>query len=273
MTLDPRRARMWQAMGLGPLWQSRDQGIAAAAVAAADAVPIEASARVASAVVVEPMSRQVATELSASADAPATGEASVEGMSWPELRAAVAGCTACGLCASRRQTVFGVGHASSEWMLIGEAPGAEEDARGEPFVGQAGRLLDNMLAAVDLSRSAEDPARAVFIANVLKCRPPGNRNPEPDEVARCEPFLRRQVALVNPRIVLVMGRFAAQSLLGTDASIASLRGRVHRIEVAGRRIPVIVTYHPAYLLRNLADKSKSWADLCLARQTLQGEVR
>ncbi len=161
--------------------------------------------------------------------------------------------------------MFGVGYRHAEWMLVGEAPGAEEDARGEPFVGQAGKLLDNMLASIGLTRAGETP-QSVFIANVLKCRPPGNRNPEPAEVAQCEPFLRRQVELIAPRLVLVMGRFAAQALLGTDASIASLRGQVHHIEVAGRRVPVVVTYHPAYLLRNLGDKAKSWADLCFARE-------
>lgn len=263
MTLDPRRAAMWQAMGLGPLWQSREtardtdaSGSAMPTVGTAFAIDEGHSA--------EPP----VLAASPAGSAGGTGTSPVDRMSWSELQDAVAACTACGLCASRRQTVFGVGHQSAHWMLIGEAPGAEEDARGEPFVGQAGRLLDNMLAAVGLSRSAPEPSRGVYVANVLKCRPPGNRNPEADEVARCDPFLKRQVALVAPRIVLVMGRFAAQSLLGTDASIASLRGRVHRIEVGGRSVPVIVTYHPAYLLRNLADKSKSWADLCLARRTL-----
>jgi len=186
-------------------------------------------------------------------------------MDWDALERAVAACTACELSRTRNRTVFGVGHRAAEWMLVGEAPGAEEDARGEPFVGQAGRLLDNMLDAVGLTRSGTTP-RSVYIANVLKCRPPGNRNPEPGEVAQCDPFLKRQIELINPKIVLVMGRFAAQSLLGTDASIASLRGKVHRIDVAGRSVAVVVTYHPAYLLRNLADKAKSWADLCLARE-------
>jgi DNA polymerase len=189
-------------------------------------------------------------------------------MGWDELEATVAGCTACGLCKTRTKTVFGVGHRQAQWMLIGEAPGAEEDARGEPFVGQAGKLLDNMLASVGLSR-AGDAAQAVYIANVLKCRPPGNRNPEPAEVALCEPHLQRQVALVQPQVIVVMGRFAAQALLGTDATIASLRGRVHKVHIEGRAIPVIVTYHPAYLLRNLADKAKSWVDLCLAQDVLQ----
>ncbi len=193
----------------------------------------------------------------------------IAGMDWDELERAVAACSACELHRTRTQTVFGVGHRAAEWMLVGEAPGAEEDARGEPFVGQAGRLLDNMLAAVGLSRAGATP-QSVYIANVLKCRPPGNRNPEPDEVRECDPFLKRQIELVNPKLILVMGRFAAQSLLGTDASIASLRGKVHHIEVAGRRLPVVVTYHPAYLLRNLADKAKSWADLCLARDVAAG---
>jgi len=186
-------------------------------------------------------------------------------LEWDDLVAEVAQCRACQLGETRRQAVFGVGYRHAEWMLVGEAPGAEEDARGEPFVGQAGRLLDNMLATIGLTREGATP-QSVFIANVLKCRPPNNRNPESVEVARCQPFLRRQVELVGPKLVLVMGRFAAQALLGTDASIASLRGQVHHIDVGGRRVPVVVTYHPAYLLRNLGDKAKSWADLCFARE-------
>lgn len=232
--LDPRRARLWHAMNLGPLWLARD---AADATAPKDTSSAPVDVRV----------------------------AAIQRLDWDALQRAVADCTACGLCKSRRQTVFGVGNRSAKWMLVGEAPGAEEDATGEPFVGQAGRLLDNMLAALGMARGGDD-AHAVYIANVLKCRPPGNRNPEPAEVAQCEPFLRRQVALLRPRLIVVMGRFAAQSLLGTEATIASLRGRVHSISVDGRAIPVVVTYHPAYLLRNLADKAKSWADLCLARE-------
>ena len=185
-------------------------------------------------------------------------------MDWDELRSTVAACTACALCKTRKQTVFGVGFRAAHWMLVGEAPGADEDQRGEPFVGQAGRLLDSMLAAAGLTRAGETE-QSVYIANVLKCRPPGNRNPEPAEVELCEPFLLRQLELVQPRVVVVMGRFAAQSLLRTDATIASLRGRVHHMDVGARHVPIVVTYHPAYLLRNLADKAKSWADLCLAR--------
>jgi uracil-DNA glycosylase len=179
--------------------------------------------------------------------------------SWVELKQLVSGCTQCGLHKSRTQTVFGVGDENAEWMLIGEAPGAEEDRLGDPFVGQAGKLLDNMLAALDLDR-----ARKVYIANILKCRPPGNRNPEPEEVAKCSPHLLRQIELVKPKLILAMGRFAAQTLLATDASIASLRGKVHRY--AG--VPLIVTYHPAYLLRNLPDKAKAWEDLLFARRTV-----
>jgi DNA polymerase len=186
------------------------------------------------------------------------GEAPPAG--WIELRQAVSGCVQCGLHKSRTQTVFGVGDENADWMLIGEAPGAEEDRLGDPFVGQAGRLLDNMLAAIDLDRR-----RSVYIANVLKCRPPGNRNPEPEEVARCSPHLLRQIELVRPKLILAMGRFAAQTLLGTDASIASLRGKVHRY--AG--VPLIVTYHPAYLLRTLPDKAKAWADLVFAKKTME----
>lgn len=179
-------------------------------------------------------------------------------MDWPALREAVASCQACTLCKSRKQTVFGIGDERARWLIIGEAPGQEEDRQGEPFVGQAGKLLDSMLAALDMQRD-----RDVFIANVLKCRPPGNRNPEPFEVAQCAPFLHRQVELVKPALIVLMGRFAAQAILDTEASIASLRGRVHRY----REIPAVVTYHPAYLLRNLTDKAKSWEDLLFARRT------
>jgi uracil-DNA glycosylase family 4 len=196
------------------------------------------------------------------------------GLDWPALRQAVAECRACGLCEKRRQTVFGVGHPHAHWMVVGEAPGEQEDLRGEPFVGPAGRLLDQMLAALGLTRAeaapegapALTPDRQVYIANTLKCRPPGNRNPEPAELARCEPFLVRQIELVRPQVILAMGRFAVQALLRTDEPIGRLRGRVHRYQ----GVPLIVTYHPAYLLRNLLDKAKAWDDLCLAMETMEG---
>ena len=188
-------------------------------------------------------------------------------MDWDQLQASVAQCRACGLCEGRKNTVFGVGDRRARWMVIGEAPGENEDLQGEPFVGQAGKLLDNMLAAIGLSRQAEGAAlhegrAGVYIANTLKCRPPGNRNPEPHELQTCTPYLMRQLELVQPGIVLAMGRFAVQSLLNTSEPIGKLRGRVHQVQ----GVPVVVTYHPAYLLRNPADKAKAWADLCLALQ-------
>ncbi len=191
----------------------------------------------------------------------AARSATIATLDWDPLIASVAGCTACGLCASRTQTVFGVGAMRPDCLVIGEAPGADEDAAGEPFVGQSGRLLDAMLASVGWSRT-----RNVFIANVLKCRPPGNRDPAPDEVASCAPYLRRQIELLAPRMVLLVGKFASATLLETQASVGSLRGREHRVTVAGREVPVVVTYHPAYLLRSLEEKAKAWADLCLARK-------
>ncbi|HEV3104077.1 MAG TPA: uracil-DNA glycosylase [Trinickia sp.] len=179
-------------------------------------------------------------------------------LDWDALEARVAACERCRLCEKRTNTVFGVGDRNADWMLIGEAPGENEDKQGEPFVGQAGKLLDGMLHALSLARGEN-----VYIANVVKCRPPGNRNPEPDEVARCEPYLQRQVALAKPKLIVALGRVAAQNLLKTDASISSLRGRVHQYE----GVPVIVTYHPAYLLRSLPEKAKAWADLCFADDT------
>ncbi|PVY80815.1 DNA polymerase [Cupriavidus alkaliphilus] len=238
-----------------PVATTAAQAAPAAAVAAEAVQPLSAPA-------VQPAARApVIPALVPAGPAPGSAqaerEAAIAAMDWPALDAAVAGCTACGLCQTRTNTVFGVGDRQAEWMLVGEAPGENEDLQGEPFVGQAGKLLDNMLGALGLARG-----RNVFIANVLKCRPPGNRNPEPEEVAQCEPFLRRQIALVRPRVIVVLGRFAAQSLLRTTTPIGKLRGTVHAYE----GIPVVVTYHPAYLLRTLTDKARAWEDLCLARE-------
>lgn len=183
-------------------------------------------------------------------------------MDWPQLEATVAACRACGLCESRRRTVFGAGSTEANWMVVGEAPGENEDREGLPFVGPSGELLDNMLRAVGRSRTGNG-AQGVYIANVIKCRPPSNRNPQPAEVAQCAPYLARQVALLQPKIILAMGRFAVQSLLQTDEPIGKLRGRVHSYQ----GVPVIVTYHPAYLLRSPTEKAKAWADLCLALET------
>jgi uracil-DNA glycosylase family 4 len=193
------------------------------------------------------------------------GPGGVAGLDWPALRAAVAGCRACGLCETRTQTVFGTGHPQAHWMVVGEAPGEQEDLSGEPFVGAAGQLLDAMLRALALTRSEEGdapPSQRVYIANTLKCRPPRNRNPESFELARCEPFLVRQIELLRPRIILAMGRFAVQALLRSSEPVGRLRGRVHRYQ----GVPLVVTYHPAYLLRQPQDKARAWDDLCLAAE-------
>lgn len=267
---------MLQEMGLGPIWKLRSQAVVPEASAPHAAGGIDVDPAPAPEPLEEGPVEDYALAFAGQEDnlievdvgdpvaaVPAvdTRANAILRMDWPQLREAVAECTACALSKSRRNTVFGVGNQVAPWMIIGEAPGAEEDARGDPFVGQAGQLLDAMLAAIGMTRE-----RDVFIANVLKCRPPANRNPEPEEVARCLPHLLRQVALVKPRLILLMGRFAAHALLETDASIASLRGRVHQVAAT----PAIVTYHPAYLLRTPLDKAKSWEDLVFARATWRG---
>ena len=186
--------------------------------------------------------------------------AGIMSMDWAALKNRVAGCTDCPLHEKRTKTVFGVGDENADWMFVGEGPGAEEDQKGEPFVGQAGRLLDNMLPAIGLKRGA-----GVYIANCVKCRPPGNRNPEPGEALACEPYLHRQIELISPKLIVALGKVAAANLLASDASVASMRRKVHRY----RGIPLIVTYHPAYLLRNLTDKAKAWEDLCFAVRVMK----
>jgi DNA polymerase len=265
-----RRERYLEEMGLGPVWKLRGRGgepkagdRASGKEDSGKAVGLPREARVSGAQgssrpkpAPEPVPGLTAN---AKLDLADDRAARILRMDWAELKTAVKGCQACGLRKTCTQTVFGVGDEEADWLLVGEAPGAEEDARGEPFVGQAGRLLDSMLAAIDLKRGEN-----VYICNVLKCRPPGNRNPEPFEVAQCTPHLLRQLQLIEPKLILAMGRFAVQALLGTEASIASLRGRLHRYQ----GVPLVVTYHPAYLLRNLPDKAKAWEDLCFARRTI-----
>lgn len=185
---------------------------------------------------------------------PVNREVGVAGLNWQELRDCVSSCTQCALSQSRTQTVFGVGNEAATWMIIGEAPGAEEDRRGEPFVGRAGQLLDEMLRAVGESRET------VFIANILKCRPPNNRDPKREEAAACRDYLLRQITMVQPKVILAVGKIAAQNLLDSDEPVGRMRGRRHEFE----GIPLIVTYHPAYLLRSPSQKRKSWADLCFA---------
>jgi DNA polymerase len=197
---------------------------------------------------------------SAPVAATSTATSAAASAGWDELQALVAGCRACGLCKQRKQAVFGVGAQAGPWLFVGEGPGADEDEQGEPFVGQAGRLLDSMLAAIGCRRGEDS-----YIANVVKCRPPGNRTPTPEEAAACAPYLDRQIELVAPRLIVALGKTAIIRLLGTDASVASLRGKVHRY----RGIPVVVTYHPAYLLRSLPEKAKAWEDLVFARRALR----
>ncbi len=277
MSWDERQRRMLAAMGVR-LW-SPMPGMPVPsneppAAPAAAPIPVAAMPAPVPAAAPAPASAQIVL-----VEAPPSDRAAaIAALDWPALKDAVAACTACRLCESRKRTVFGVGHAHADWLIVGEAPGEQEDIQGEPFVGPAGQLLDQMLRAIGQSRfvdgrrgekdaddEAGDPARRVFIANTLKCRPPRNRNPEPEEMALCEPFLKRQLALVRPRIILAMGRFAVKQLLRSDEAIGRLRGRVHRYE----GVPVVVTYHPAYLLRNLPDKAKAWEDLCLAQRTAE----
>lgn len=256
-----RQRAMLEAMGLRQ-W-SRPQAPPEARAAAVESVPPAAPrvAPVALRPAPVPSAPPALQALAQPAAAPVRGD--VAALDWAALRNAVAACRACALCESRTQTVFGVGHPQSRWMVVGEAPGEHEDLQGEPFVGAAGQLLDRMLAALQLTRSEdgpEPPSRRVFIANTLKCRPPRNRNPSPSELAQCEPFLQRQIELLQPRLILAMGRYAVQALLRSEEPIGRLRGRVHRY----RGVPLVVTYHPAYLLRSPHEKAKAWDDLCLA---------
>ncbi len=257
-----RQQQMLRAMGLR-VWSPASPVPAPVPALSLAPAPVHQPAPVA-----EPLPPAVAlmpapVMLTRAPDPPDERSLHIAALDWTGLREAVAACRACSLCETRRQTVFGVGHPEAHWLVVGEAPGEQEDRQGEPFVGPAGQLLDAMLRALRLTRAADGdlpPAQRVYIANTLKCRPPGNRNPTPGEMQRCEPFLLRQIALLKPKIVLAMGRFAVQSLLNSGEPIGKLRGRVHRWQ----GLPLVVTYHPAYLLRSLPDKARAWEDLCLA---------
>ncbi|HEY8855902.1 MAG TPA: uracil-DNA glycosylase [Rugosibacter sp.] len=230
--MNSRRQQILHDMGLGPLWKLR-----------------------------EPVMAATPAMMPAPLNVPGTHAASVAmTMGWDELAATVAACRQCRLCEARKQAVLGVGDGRADWLFVGEGPGAEEDERGEPFVGQAGQLLDNMLASIDLRRGQD-----VYIANAVKCRPPENRTPDHDEIAACRPYLAQQIALIQPKLIVAMGRPAAQTLLQTEVKISAARGKLHDYE----GIPVIVTYHPAYLLRNLLDKAKAWEDFCFMRSTMR----
>ena len=256
--MNTRRDSVLRLLGVERL-QRRDAaavttGAAGAlAMTGATAGPDQASAAGAGATAVAAQARQA---LAPPVD-PATAT-----LDWESLARAVAACTYCGLHATRTQTVFGVGDRAAAWLVVGEAPGADEDLKGEPFVGRAGQLLNSMLRAAGLAREQ------VYIANVLKCRPPQNREPSPQEAGCCLPYLHRQIALLQPRIILCVGRIAAQNLLGVDTPLAKLRGRVHAL--APLATPVVVTYHPAYLLRSPGEKRKAWVDLEFALEVAHG---
>jgi uracil-DNA glycosylase family 4 len=229
-------------LNLYPLWVRRGTSVADAPEPSAPVVETPPAIEVA----IEPVLRQ-------------SESVSTSTLNWNELKQTVRDCTACKLRAGCTQTVFGVGDEKAEWLFVGEGPGADEDAQGEPFVGQAGKLLDNMLAAIKLKRGSN-----VYIANIVKCRPPGNRTPEPDEIATCLPYLHQQIALIKPKLIVALGKTAATSLLGREAALGSLRSTVHDFNGT----PLIVTYHPAYLLRSPAEKAKAWQDLCFAVQRM-----
>ena len=233
-------------IGLGPIWKLRSKATAVRPESSGTALdgPVEAP----TAVHPEPAKGQ------------GDRASLIARMNWDELKQSVAACRSCGLCQARKQAVLGVGDVNADWLFVGEGPAAEEDERGEPFVGQAGKLLDAMLAAIDIKRGKD-----VYIANAVKCRPPSNRTPEPEETAACWPYLQRQIDLIKPKLIVALGRPAAQTLLGVEVKIGASRGRLF----AHQGIPLIVTYHPAYLLRNLPDKAKAWEDLVFARKTMR----
>ncbi|MDY0034537.1 MAG: uracil-DNA glycosylase [Zoogloea oleivorans] len=262
-------------MGLAPLWRLRgvedvavdapaqvlpESPVVSVPLAAAPVAPSPALARP---VEVRATLREALAPLAPVVEAVAPRRefaTDLAGLGWDELEARIRACDACGLCKRRKQAVPGVGDRQADWLFVGEGPGAEEDERGEPFVGQAGRLLDNMLGTIDLKRGED-----VYIANAVKCRPPNNRTPEAAELAACFPYLSRQIALIKPRLIVALGRPAAQALLNQEIKIGAVRGKLF----SHASIPVVVTYHPAYLLRNMADKAKAWEDLCFARSTMR----
>jgi DNA polymerase len=278
-----RDENVLRELNLYPLWVRRGTSVADAPEVSVPVAETQAACRLGGG--------EADTQQSAMGIA-ALNPSYVSSLDWNELKQTVRDCTACKLRAGCTQTVFGVGDEKAEWLFVGEGPGADEDAQGEPFVGQAGKLLDNMLAAIKLKRGNN-----VYIANIVKCRPPGNRTPEADEIASCLPYLQQQIALIKPKLIVALGKTAATSLLGREATLGSLRGAVHDFQLApatgsdvdqggessrrqplphqttsshrvGVSIPLIVTYHPAYLLRSPAEKAKAWQDLCFAVQRM-----
>ncbi|MFA5940056.1 MAG: uracil-DNA glycosylase [Sinimarinibacterium sp.] len=275
-----RRNQYLKTLGI-ETWQSREAAGAAAPKAASEPVaaapgfetrPPSRTAK-SSTRIAEPLPAGMVVAAAPSAAATAQFAAAASAArpevprDWAGLRAVVKDCRACKLCATRTQTVFGVGYESAPLMIVGEGPGADEDAQGEPFVGRAGKLLDEMLRSIGRVRADVRPEHAVFIANVVKCRPPGNRDPEADEVESCRPYLDRQIELVKPRLIVALGRIAAQRLLATDTPLSKLRGPLYHY--GPTQTPLLITYHPAYLLRSPREKAKSWDDLKRVHQFLQ----
>ncbi|MBY0341777.1 MAG: uracil-DNA glycosylase [Rhodocyclaceae bacterium] len=258
--MNPQRHHILRELGIGPQWRLRTSADTGA-VTEVPAAAVAPEAPVANEAVAAAPMRRALPALETPASAVVGSAVDAAHLDWDALAGAVAECRACSLCEARKQAVLGVGDRQADWLFVGEGPGAEEDERGEPFVGQAGKLLDAMLAAIDLRRDQN-----VYITNSVKCRPPGNRTPEPAEIAACHPYLERQIALLQPKLIVALGRPAAQTLLGREVKIADVRGQL----LDYRGIPLIVTYHPAYLLRNLHDKARTWEDLCFARRSIAG---
>lgn len=285
--MSARRESMLREMGLAPLWRLRTtvaaehadaEGSAAGLIPVASTHQVDAPvpavrANSASSALVGPLPQAMTSPDRADVTKYASDPLArsldqcdrisrIAGLSWEQLEDDIGHCSACGLCSQRQQAVPGIGDRNADWMFVGEGPGAEEDRQGKPFVGPAGQLLDAMLIAIGLKRG-----EGVYITNAVKCRPPMNRTPERVEIDTCLPYLERQIVLLQPRIIVALGRPAAQALLGTEVRINAVRGKT--FAYAG--IPVIVTYHPAYLLRNQIDKAKVWADLCFARRVFNGQ--
>ena len=248
------RKELLDEMGVSPQWVLRDRPpVLRRGEPVAHPRPVEA-----------PDAAEIVVPVETSSPGAGSPVIDVSALDWPALRETILTCRACGLCAGRKQAVPGVGDENADWLFIGEGPGAEEDARGEPFVGQAGKLLDAMLAAIDLQRGKD-----VYIANAVKCRPPGNRTPEVAEMAACRPYLQKQIALLKPKLIVLLGKAAMQAVLGEDGTLSSMRGKTLSYRDGATEIPLLVTYHPAYLLRNLPDEARAWEDLCRARSLMR----
>lgn len=252
------RGQLLDEMGLSPQWVLRAQPSVARGAPAVVAEPPQPAP------LPEAQRNELPREVPRMVSSVILRAEQIADYGWAQLRESIGECRACGLCAERKQVVPGVGDERAGWLFIGEGPGAEEDLRGEPFVGPAGKLLDSMLAAIDLDRHV-----GVYITNAVKCRPPGNRTPEAAEMSACAPYLKRQIALIQPKLIVLLGRVAVHAVLGEEGSLASLRGKALTYRDGERTIPVLVTYHPAYLLRTLPDKAKAWEDLCRARALIR----